>query len=368
MGRVVISGYYGFRNLGDEAVLYSMIQELKKLDPGIEVVVLSNDPERTARAYGVEAVNRWKWREVGATIRGSDLLISGGGSLLQDVTGIKSLFYYLGVIEMAYRCGCPVMFYAQGIGPLRTRLGRWLTVRAANRAAAITVRDGGSRRDLLSFGVKVPVQLAADPVLALDPELVDRTTGTRLLRKAGLVVDGEEKLMGVSVRDWAGDDAWQEVVAGVCDEMVRQGWQVVFLPMQWPVDVDAARRVASLMREGGVVLEDEYGVLEMLSLIGNMNLLLGMRLHALIMAAVMGVPLVGIVYDPKVERFLRQLGRVPAGHVGEMTPRLLREAIEDVIANYDVLQEELAGVMEYLRSRARLSAEVAIGLVHGKRQ
>ncbi|MGB9905625.1 MAG: hypothetical protein ACPLQO_13305, partial [Desulfotomaculales bacterium] len=108
--RVVISGYYGFSNLGDEAVLLAMLNALQKhwreTNGGgeggkLEIVVLSNDSARTKEAYGVEAVNRWQLGEIFRVVRGADLLISGGGSLLQDVTGLKSLLYYLGVVWLA---------------------------------------------------------------------------------------------------------------------------------------------------------------------------------------------------------------------------------------------------------------------------
>nr|WP_316046858.1 polysaccharide pyruvyl transferase family protein [Planococcus glaciei] len=99
--RIVLSGYYGFDNVGDEAILYAIIQSLKEYYPEIGIVVLSNKPEKTARTYGVEAVNRWNVAEVAKAIKAADGLISGGGSLLQDETGRKSIPYYAGVMKIA---------------------------------------------------------------------------------------------------------------------------------------------------------------------------------------------------------------------------------------------------------------------------
>lgn len=148
MAKVVLSGYYGFDNIGDEAILLSIIQALKERKADIDITVLSHNPQRTSNLYGVKAVNRWSLKEVKATLKDSDLLISGGGSLLQDITGIKSLLYYLGVVGLARRLGKPVFFYAQGIGPVDGWLGRRLMRLTVNRVEAVTVRDEQSRDDL----------------------------------------------------------------------------------------------------------------------------------------------------------------------------------------------------------------------------
>lgn len=109
--RLVISGYYGFRNSGDEAVLKSILTALEEAasQAGVTVkpVVLSAEPEWTTRQYGVEAVPRMKLAAVRQALRDSDGLISGGGSLLQDATGLGSIPYYLGIMEMARWAGKP---------------------------------------------------------------------------------------------------------------------------------------------------------------------------------------------------------------------------------------------------------------------
>ncbi len=94
--RLVLSGYYGFYNVGDEAILQSIIESLHKENPNIELVVLSNDPDYTRKMYGVEAVDRWSIKSVYDAIKKSDGLISGGGSLLQDKTSVKKYFILYG--------------------------------------------------------------------------------------------------------------------------------------------------------------------------------------------------------------------------------------------------------------------------------
>lgn len=91
---IVLSGYYGFNNIGDEAILYSIIQSLRRLEPEIDITVLSNNPEVTESLYQTKAVNRWNPAEILLALKQADGLISGGGSLFQDETGFKSVAYY----------------------------------------------------------------------------------------------------------------------------------------------------------------------------------------------------------------------------------------------------------------------------------
>lgn len=361
MAKVVISGYYGFDNLGDEAVLFSILKTLRDLRIGLRIEVLSNSPEKTADIYRVTAANRWKLGEIYRAIKDSDMLISGGGSLLQDVTGLKSLIYYLGVIRLARWLGKPVFFYAQGIGPVNSGLGRFLMRWLVNRVDYITVRDESSRQDLLEMGITRPqVQVTADPVLGLEEKFVDQAIGQRILEDAGLDLSIERRLVGISVREWQGLAAYKEIVAEICDKLARVGYQVVFLPMHFPDDLQTSQEVKELMEQPAVVLSERYSVVEMASLIANMDFMLGMRLHALILAAVMHVPPVAISYDPKIDRFMGLLGRQAATAVDKPDFDELWRAIEEIICEPWLVREELIQEIEPLRQRARASAILAM--------
>ncbi len=129
--RLVLSGYYGFYNVGDEAILQSIIQALHEEDPTLELVVLSNDPDYTRKMYGVEAVNRWDIRAIYKEIKRSNGLISGGGSLLQDKTSIKSILYYTGIMRIARFLKKPYYIYAQGIGPITKKTKSFISEMAS---------------------------------------------------------------------------------------------------------------------------------------------------------------------------------------------------------------------------------------------
>jgi len=355
--RVVISGYYGFNNLGDEAVLYSMLQSLRRAVPGLEITVLSNDPPATAREYGVQAVDRWNMRAVAGAIGRSRLLISGGGSLLQDVTGLQSLLYYLGIIWIARLLRRPVVYYAQGIGPVNTGLGRRLTGITTRGARAVTVRDDESARDLESMGVRRAVEVVADPVLGLHPDDLDRTIGANVLKRHG--VTPGKCVVGVSVRSLPGPAiAWENQLAGALDLLARAGRTVVFVPMHRPADLITSREIASLMKEPHVIIGEKLNVPQMLSVVANLDLLVGMRLHALIFAAVGGVLPLGVVYDPKVERFLRRIDLNPAGTPDRIQAGDLAQMAELYINGREQLQDKVARRVGDLRIAAERPAEM----------
>lgn len=361
MAKVVISGYYGFDNLGDEAVLFSILKTLRDLRIGLRIEVLSNTPEETAEIYKVTSSNRWKLGDVYRALKDSDLLISGGGSLLQDVTGIKSLLYYLGVIWLAQRLGKPVFFYAQGIGPVKSWLGRLAMRLVVNKVNYITVRDESSRQDLEEMKINRPgIRVTADPVLGLEQKFVDEKIGRTILGEVGLDLSIERKLVGVSVREWQGLADYKRVVAEVCDKLTRVGYQVVFLPMHYPDDLKVSEEVVELMEQPAVVLSQRYSVVEMASLIANMDLLIGMRLHALILAAVMHVPPVAVSYDPKIDRFMGLLGREAATPVDNPSFDDLWRTVEEILCEPWLVREELIRQVEPLRQRAQSTAALAM--------
>ena len=366
MAKIIISGYYGFANAGDEAMLTAMIEAFTLLDPHVEITVLSGNPEETRRQHGVKAIHRLNYPEIIGVLRQADLLISGGGSLLQDVTSDRSFYYYLSIVMLAKKLGKPVMLYAQGIGPVQGNLARCAMRVIGNMVDLITVRDEGSREELLDLRVtKPPVYVTADPVLALLP--MDKAMGRILLSRAG-VERGSRPCIGISVREWQNWLSYKKVIAEVADRIARE-WsaQIVYLPMQWPEDVAAAREIVRRSKYPAFVLDEAYTTNELLAMIGQMDLLIGIRLHALIFAAVMNVPIIGVSYDPKVERFLRSLGQAAAGTLKDITVEKLFSQAETVFENQENMKHSLAQRMQIIRNDAFRNAELAVALIQGSK-
>jgi polysaccharide pyruvyl transferase CsaB len=366
---VVLSGYYGFDNAGDEAVLYSIIKELRRLKPELKIIVLSNNPVKTKFTFGVEAVTRWHLPSVVSVIREASLLISGGGSLLQDVTGPKSIIYYLGVVGIAQAMRVPTFFYSQGIGPVTGLLGKKLIPLVADRVDKITVRDNQSARLLESLGVTKPkVIITPDPVLGIDPEGVNLSRGEKLLGPLG---EGSLGRIGLTLRDWPGMEELLPSLAKWCNDCASQGWEIVIMPFHLPEDRVLGERLLNIMaqernfsQEKCVILEGGYLTEEYLSIIGNLDFLISMRLHGLIMAGVMGVPMAGISYDPKVDAFLAQVNQPVTSTVDESLEIgrmlvMLTMALED----RDKLKQNLLEKMPELRMRAQETAKLALDFV-----
>ena len=360
MTKIVVSGYYGSRNAGDEAMLAAMLEVLSDLDPQLNITVISANPEDTKRRHGVAAVSWLDFPAIFVALRHADLLISGGGSLLQNVTSRRSLYYYLCIIFLAKLTGCRVMLYAQGIGPIYGTVARFFMKWIGNHADLITVRDRGSLVELASLGICRPqIECTADPVLAIHP--VGKEAGRAILRRYH--ADGAKPVVGIAVREWQHLQYYKRILAQTADAIVREmGARVVFLPMQYPEDVRVAEEIAAMTEGECTVLSDEYSTSELLSLVGSMDLMLSIRLHALIFAGVMGTPMLGISYDPKIDRFLDSIGEHPVGDLASITVDELMEAIRQRWNDKAEHRGQNAELLAVLREKAERNAELAVDL------
>ena len=359
MKNILISGYYGSKNGGDEAMLAAMLETLRELDGEINFTVISLNPEYTKQRHNVDAV---AWLNVWAIVKkilSADLLISGGGSLLQNVTSRRSLYYYLGIIFLAKFFGRKVMLFAQGIGPIRGTLAHKLMNWIVNRVDLITVRDKGSLEELKRLQITKPkIFCTADPVLAIKP--ADLNIGRKILSRHKVESSGE-KFIGVSVRRWKHWESCRSNLTKALDKLVEElGAKIIFLPMQFPEDVKAAKLTAELMEKNSVVIDEELSTAEILSLVGCMDILISIRLHALIFAGVMGVPMLGISYDPKIERFLDSIGEKPVGTLSDVTAEEIFDGVTKKLSagkNFDY-DAKLKNLNELALTNAWLAVEL----------
>jgi polysaccharide pyruvyl transferase CsaB len=362
MTRLLISGFYGMGNAGDEAVLAAIVQLVREREPGIAIRVLSGDPPGTAQSYGVDGVPRMQPAAVIAAMRGCDLFISGGGSLLQDITSAHSPLYYLGLLLLARAARRPAVVLAQGIGPLRRPALRRLTGRVLDGVARITVRDPESAAELSAMGVRrPPIEVTADPVFALAPAPEER--GQELLSSglaAGPSGSDQPRWIGISLRPWPGIDTAIHELAVALELAVSQeaarAVRPVLLPLQPHEDAPVCRRLADALG-GAPIVEASPTPSEWLALTGCLDLVIAVRLHALIFAATMGASFLGVSYDPKVDSLLARLGRAPAGHVGCLDAGALSERIVAALADPSTERAPVE-VIDGLRAAARRNAEV----------
>lgn len=367
MAKILLSGYYGFDNAGDEAVLYSIINSLVEvMGDRAEIVVLSNQPEQTKAVYGVSAVDRWDKRGIYRAIRGCDLLISGGGSLLQDVTSKNGILYYLGIIWLAKKLKKKVMIYAQGIGPINEPRNRQLTARVLSKVDGITVRDFNSRLELINMGLKGEIQVSVDPVLGINSHLVDEKLGQQLLMEAGDA--GNLPRLIVAVRSWEAGGEFLHRVAAACDHFASSGWQVILLPMHFPEDMETGVELAGLMKEKAVILRGNYSPKETLEIIKNGDLILGMRLHALIMGVALRKPIVALSYDPKVDGFMQSLKLSQCVPIDGLKSEDIIGAVDETWQGRAEYIEKLLWRMEIIAQQAKAPAVMAATLLNLSRE
>ena len=350
MNKIVISGYYGFNNLGDESILKAIISNLKSKLDNIDITVLSKDPNFTAKKHQVHAVDRMNIFKIINEIRKCDLLISGGGSLLQDVTSFRSIIYYLAVIAIGIIFNKKVMIYSQGMGPINRPINRWLTKQTLNRVDYISLRDHKSEKLLREIGVENKnIIVTADPVLGIVQK--DRDLGKEILSKVG-IKDFSKPTIGFAIRGREKTQNTIDVMANVAERLVEElGSNVIFIPFHLGEDIEISDDIEKKTNEKVVFLRDKYNVDEMLSIIGNLNLLIGVRLHSLIFGAVMNTPLIAISYDPKINNFMEFIEEFVFCHINDLESEALFEEIKDKILNEESFRSNLGRKVKSLRDK-----------------
>lgn len=307
---VVICGAYGRGNAGDEAILEAILLELRAIDPDLPLWVMTRKPQDTRLRHRVNAVYTFNIPGFSHRMARSRLYINGGGSLMQDVTSRRSLWFYLYTLDAAKRLGSSVMMYGCGIGPINYAYNRKRARRTINRSVdIITLRDRSSLDELNGMGIDRPeIIVAADPTVILPA--APREVADSLLEAEGLT-PASQHYLGISVRPWPGFEEKAQVFAEAADYAYEtHGLIPVFLPIEAKLDVAAARQVAALIKKAPyAILPGSTSSSHTISLFSRMDVVLSMRLHALIFSAGHGVPLVGAVYDPKVSSFLDSVGQ-----------------------------------------------------------
>lgn len=299
---VFISGYYGFDNLGDEAILEQLISELKQKVAAENIVVLSADPQKTAARYGVRSMQRKDFGPLWSELIKAKLFISGGGGLFQNTRSLGSIIFYGLQILMAKANQVPIAIYAQGIGPLNGPLAQNLTRQVFQQADSISVRDDASIEILKSWsltGVRT-----SDPVWNLEaqepPEAVLQQLDKNTLR-VGLSLRPSPDLTDEHLKNLA--DGLSSIMA--VDE------QLVLLAFQKEQDEPVLRKFAQLWTDRGrqsILLDTSSMQLpsQWAGLFSRFRFVVAMRLHALILALKAGLPVSGVAYDPKVMQLLAE--------------------------------------------------------------
>jgi polysaccharide pyruvyl transferase CsaB len=368
--KVGITGSYGGLNLGDEAILQSIITQLRRDLPHLEITVFSRDAEDTKKRHGVERaipVRKLSRAEVMPEVERLDLLIIGGGGILYDADAR----IYLREVGLAREKHVPVMVYAIGAGPLENADVQKEVANCLEGVELITVRERSAQQVLEHAGVHREITVTADPALLLKPEPLPRG----VLRTEGL--EGRRRLIGMSVREpgVAAPDLdvnqYHALLANAADFMVdRFDADVVFVPMERSVlDSQHSHAVISnmLRAQRATVLKGEYTSGQLLSLMGKLDFALGMRLHFLIFAALQGTPFVALPYAGKVSGFLEALN-LPAPPLNLVNPGRLIAHLDESWDRRRSMRTKIAESLPPLQERSKETHRLLLELLTGEKQ
>ncbi len=352
---VTVCGAYGRGNAGDEAILQAILEELREADPDVTIYAVSRDPRSTRMHHRIRAVHTYDLLAFRRLAGRTKLLLNGGGSLIQDVTSRRSLWFYLYTLAAAKRRGAKVVMYGCGIGPVRYPGDRKLSARIISRCVdVITLREDHSLEELQRLGVSGPeVLLAADPSLTLGAAGEDRTDS--FLLSAGL--DPRGQYLCFALRPWPGFEERIPAFAAAAEAMSREmGLMPLFLPIDESRDPGAAEQVAKLLGVPYRLLPAPPDPETAAGVLSRMRAVVSMRLHGLIFAAGRGVPLVGVVYDPKVRAFLRYIGQDRYLDLEDVTAEALCGLVRSALERSG--GEEQARAVARLRDLDRVNREV----------
>ena len=364
--KVAIHGYYGFRNVGDEAILAVILENLRREIPQVEPVVISGDPRWTKRIHGVQAVDSHNLARVAACIRKSSLVISGGGGLLQDYgtrdsaevlafPALAGMPSYAQVPLLAKVYGKPLVLLAHGVGPIRTIDGALLARFVFGLADRVTVRDDLSRSVVEALHcVNGSVTVAPDPAFAF-PIPSRESSREKVAQVLGSRWADNRPVIGVSVRWWEEAAGWPQNVAKALDLLLeRTNALLLFIPFQdsdqWS-DSAQARRIVKAMRHKNRCFfwKGHLRPEEIAAVIGGCDTIIAMRLHAAILAIRAGVPVVALAYDPKVRETMRQAGQEEyTFDLADLKVEEVADKVEEVLDSRPSISRQLQEVAERL--------------------
>ena len=338
---ILLSGYYGFNNFGDDMVARTLITELKKHDPKLEIAVLSNNPRSTAVSLGVDSMERYDLIKLSRMIKNSDVYAYGGGTLLTDITSRKSLQYYTAALMYAKRKGLKTAIIANGLGPFVHKSSEKAVKKILDKVDVLAFRDNHSFEYSKQLCEGITPNLTADLALLFEPSSEAMKKTKRFLDTNKIAA---KEYFIVSLREWRSlPRDYTTTVAAACDYIAEKYNLVpVFVPLQPSKDTRISEEVASKTKAKCVVAHDINDVDSVCALIKDAGFTFAMRLHPLIYSYSASIPFLGLSYDEKVSSFIKEVDRDDYLDVADITLEPLKAMIDKAFSdsnNHDSLDE-----------------------------
>lgn len=349
--KVLISGYYGYKNTGDDAILSSIEQIINRLETPVDAKVLSHKSGNRERIIGFKLINRFNLFTVLHSIRKCDLLISGGGSLLQDKSSTRSLLYYLALIRLAKFFDKRVLLFANGIGPINKPHNRERVKRVVSKADIITLREIISYNELTAMGVQHPeIHVTADPVFLLSD------TGPHASQEllSNLGVSGQRPILGISMREMDTTPDFKLAIAELCDYAYSQlNMDVLFVIMQPSNDICISNEIRFMMKHPSFITGDSFTPSEIMGITGQAAVIVSMRLHTILFAAKEHVPVLGIECDPKISHYLQTLDMPSLGDPNHLSRKTSKKALADMLENLEAERHKITSAANKMEASAK---------------
>lgn len=354
--RILLAGYLGCGNLGDDAILVGLSEGLRPYD--VDMAVLSGNPEETYRLYGIRSLHRRDFKAIQLELEACDILVFPGGSIFQDVTSARSPAYYASLVARAKKAGKKVILLGQGVGPLRTFFGKRFATQAFKSADEIVVRDPGSITLLKELGINRPIHMGADLAFLMP-------TPNEKLDPADFSV-GNMKTVGIAPRPFG---KHTKSIVQLFGELARLLYQNNYIPVLIEMDHNDDRNLIAEIgkTQGGKVpdirrLQTPMQVQERMA---RMEAVIAMRLHAGILATAVGVPSFMVSYDPKVSAFAKMLELGTAPSIEGLTAQRLYESFAAFMRDAERNKKVVANKREEMRKLAQVNVDVLVKSLKG---
>lgn len=356
MKRILLSGYFGFNNLGDEAILGSMVNLIEEIDQDTDIIVLSNAPETTKVKYNTESVYRYDIFNIMSEMRRSDILISGGGSLLQDVTSLRSVPYYLGLIFLAIIFDMKTIFFAQGVGPVQNKFYRFLIKKILNKVDYLSVRDKESKKLLEKIGIpKGKINIVDDPVFGLincEPGINRKNNGPQKI--------------GVSVRNWHNNSYLGPLSEFLNRLGMNNNISITIIPFHQGEDIKISKKLQGMLKVNSRVSKYTDDLKKLNELYDNLDLFIGVRLHSLIFSAVNCIPFIGISYDPKTDSLIEEMGYQKEIRTEDISVEKIEKTYRKICDNRNEIKEKIRSTVKRKNKNVRDSLAQLLSTLKGE--
>ncbi len=350
---LMISGYYGTHNFGDDITLQAIIDNISQQYPLKRIIILNHTTQKLINDPRIRIIHRFDLFHILPLMKKTKLFMLGGGSLLQDVTSSRSLFFYLFMLHHAVKYGCRTMIYANGIGPITRQVHQKQVNHLLHKLDRITIRDTLSYQYLLENGfTEQEISLTADEAynfsFTASPSPVIRATGKKVLLVNLRTCSGNSKDISV------------DVAAAINATCKQHDLFPVLLPVQFTQDYTLLDKVSKLLNVEHHIFNTPLDIPTIISAIAESDYILTERLHPIVFAARLNKPFACIVYDPKVAATAKRFNMQDyALNLNELSQERLSDILEQLICKSEDICHNLIPATQQLEAASKQNSIIA---------